>query len=79
MKMSDIENKIQAIGFIVLFVLVIIGCLVGSFVMNNFSDSILGFNVPAVGILAVGEFIWMKVRDTFQKRWSNQEDQRKAE
>lgn len=76
MNISESENRIQVLSIIVLIALAIIGCMVGSFVMNNFSNTMLGFNGPAIGVLAIGELIWMKVRSILQKCWDKQESQR---
>ena len=76
--MSDVEKKIQILDFTVLFVCVIVGCLAGRYVMNNISDSILGFNGTAIGVLAVGELIWLKVRGVLLKRLNKQESQGEA-
>lgn len=76
--MTDTENKIQLLDFIVLFICVFTGCLAGRYVMNHISNSILGFNGPAIGVLVIGELVWLKVRGILQKRWSRQEGQGKA-
>lgn len=60
--MIDVEKKIQLLDFIVLFICVFAGCLAGRYVMRHISNSILGFNVPAIGVLIIGEYVWMKIR-----------------
>lgn len=78
MIMSDVENKIQLLDFIVLFTCIFFGCLAGRYVMNSISYSILGFNGPAIGVLAAGELIWLKARGILLNRWNMQENQGEA-
>lgn len=60
--MSDIEKKVEILDFVVLFALITAGCLAGKIVMDRVSDTILGFNGPAIGILVIGETFWLKIR-----------------
>lgn len=76
--MTETENKIQLFDFIVLFICVFAGCLAGRYVMDHILNSILGFNGPAIGVLVIGELIWLKTRGILQKRWSKQEGQGEA-
>lgn len=77
MIMFDVEKKLGVLDFVVLLGLVIIGCLSGKIAMNNVSNTIVGFNVPAIMILVVGELIWLKAKAKLQERWNKQEGQKK--
>lgn len=58
----DKERKLQVLDITVVIVLFFLACFTGKYVMTYVSDPWLGFNGPALGILAVGEFIWFFVR-----------------
>jgi uncharacterized membrane protein YciS (DUF1049 family) len=66
--MDNTEKKLEILDFVVLFGLIIAGCLAGKFVMSRVLDTILGFNGPAIGVLVCGEIIWMKVRKHLQEQ-----------
>ena len=78
MNMNGTENRIQALNIIVLLALSIIGCIVGSYVMNHISNSMLGFNVPAIGVLVIGELVRVKISGILSKHWNKQEDRSEA-
>lgn len=69
------EKKIQIFDFIIYTCLIFAGCFVGSWVMHSISNTVLGFNGPAIVILLGGELIWSRVRksvvegkDTVEKK-----------
>lgn len=72
--MMDAEKRIQVLDFALLFLLVALGCMLGKFSMTHISNSILGFNIPAIGILVIGELIWVKVRGNLQQRWNKKDE-----
>ncbi len=67
--MDKNERRLQPLDLIVVIVLMTIGCFVGKYVMDNVSDTWIGFNGPALGILAVGELIWWRVRKLLIEHW----------
>lgn len=67
--MQELEKKIQIFDFIVLFLLILAGCVIGKYVMNNTSNSFLGFNGPAITILLGGELLWSRTRRYLVKKW----------
>ena len=67
----DVENKIQLLDFTVLFICIFAGRLAGRSVMNHIANSIIGFNGPAIAVLAVGELIWNRVRYSLIKTLNN--------
>lgn len=75
--MSNTEKKLEFLDFVVLFGLVIVSCLAGNILMSRVSNTILGFNVPAIGVLVIGELVWLKARRMIQDYWNNQEGQEK--
>jgi len=60
-------KKFQMLDFVILMILVFAGCLIGKLVMAQVSDTILGFNIPAIGILVIGELAWLKIREMLVK------------
>ncbi len=58
--MNDFERKRQIIDLTVIIALFVAGCIIGKLVMNIY-DTWLSFNVPAIGILAVGELLWFRL------------------
>lgn len=66
--MLDQEKKLQALDITVIMVLFVIGCMVGKLVMVNISDTWIGFNGPALGIIAIGELIWRRIRKVIERR-----------
>ena len=58
----DKERKLQVLDITVVIILFILACFIGKLVMTHVSDTWLGFNGPALGMLGVGEFIWFFVR-----------------
>lgn len=75
--MLDNEKKIEILDFVVLFGLIIVSCLTGKLVMDRVDNSLLSFNVPAIGVLVVGELIWLKARGMLQERRNVQEGREK--
>ncbi len=63
------EKKIQIFDFIILTCLIFAGCSVGSWVIHSISNTVLGFNGPAISILLGGELIWSRVRKLLIKKW----------
>ena len=72
--MSNSEKKFEILNFIILLGLIAAGCITGKAVMNKVSNTILGFNIPAIGILVVGELVWIKIRRKLQERLNNFEE-----
>lgn len=70
------ETKLQILDMVILMALVLVGCMAGKAMMIHSSDSILGFNIPAIGVLVAGELIWAKVRSILRQRWSEQGEKR---
>lgn len=66
--MLDQEKKLQALDITVIMVLFVVGCMVGKLVMVNISDTWIGFNGPALGIIAIGELIWRRIRKVIERR-----------
>ena len=60
------ERKLQILDITVVVVLFIIACVAGKLVMNEY-DTWISFNGPALGILAVGELIWWRLRKKLNK------------
>lgn len=75
--MSDNEKKLEFLDFVVLFGLIIFSCLLGNILMSRVSNTVLGFNVPAIGVLVVGELVWLKARRMLQDYWNKQKGQEK--
>jgi len=71
MTMSNADKILGILDFIVLFGLITLGCFTGKAVMNTVTDTVLGFNGPAIGVLAFGELIWNAIRKKLQKRWDS--------
>lgn len=65
--MLDTESKMQALDITITIVLFIIACIVGKLVMEK-HDTWISFNGPAIGVLAVGELIWWRVRKRLAMR-----------
>ena len=53
------DSKLLVLDLSVTILLVVIGCAVGKYAMDNISNTWLAFNGPAVGILVGGELIWL--------------------
>jgi hypothetical protein len=66
---TEHERKMQALDITVTILLFIVGCIVGKLVMSHISNTWLDFNGPAIGILAIGELIWWRVRKRIIKKW----------
>lgn len=62
------DRKLQILDIMVVIVLFITACIVGKLVMNVY-DAWRSFNEPALGILAVGELVWWRVRKRIKKKW----------
>lgn len=75
--MENIEKKLEILDFVVLFGLIIVSCLTGKLMMDRVDNSLLSFNVPAIGVLVVGELIWLKVRGKLQENRDKLEDREK--
>lgn len=60
------DGKQQAIDLIVTIAIFIIGCVVGKLIMERYGTWI-SFNGPAIGVFAVGELIWWRVRKRLNK------------
>lgn len=67
--MLEHERKMQALDITVAILVFIIGCVAGKLVMTHVEDTWLAFNGPAIGIIAVGELIWWRVRKRIMKKW----------
>lgn len=65
--MDKNERRLQTLDLIVLIVLMTIGCFAGKYVMENISNTWIGFDGPALGVLAVGESIWWRARKALDK------------
>lgn len=65
--------KLQIIDLTVTIILFSIGCWVGSVVMKS-GNTWIRFNAPAIGILLVGEMIWMLIRKRMVKGWVEKND-----
>lgn len=67
--MYSFEKKMQLADILATIVLFTIACVLGKFSMNCFGGSFLSFNIPAVGIISLGETIWWIIRKRiFQKK-----------
>ena len=62
------DNKMQILDMIVTIVLFAVACILGKLCMNYFGDTWLSFNVPSIGTIAVGEFIWWGIRKQIVKK-----------
>lgn len=58
--MNGNERKLQILDLTVSIVLFVVACIIGKVVLNIY-DTWWAFNVPAIGIVAIGELLWMKV------------------
>lgn len=76
--MENTETKLQIFDMAILMALVLVGCMAGKAVMIRTADSILGFNIPAIGVLVVGELIWSKVRSILRQHWSELGEKRNS-
>ncbi len=64
----DKEKRLQVLDITVVIVLFIVACVAGKVVMIHVSDTWIGFNGPAIGILAVGELVWWRIRKRLIKK-----------
>ena len=69
--MLDKERKLQVLDIVVAVVLFVFGCIVGKLVMIRY-DTWLSFNGPAIGILAIGELIWWRLRKRLIRKWEDE-------
>lgn len=67
--MIEHERKIQALDITVTTLLFVVGCIAGKIMMICASDTWIAFNGPAIGILAIGELIWWRIRKRIKKKW----------
>ena len=58
--MLNNERKLQIIDLTVLIVLFVVACIIGKIVLN-ICDTWWAFSGPAIGIVLLGELLWMKV------------------
>lgn len=58
--MNGNETKLQILDLAISIVLYVVGCAIGKLAMNVI-DSWISFNGSAIGILLVGELLWLKV------------------
>lgn len=65
--MLDYDNKRQIIDFAIIMILLIIGLIAGKLVMGRY-DTWIAFNGTAIGIVAVGELIWWRVKKHLLKK-----------
>ena len=63
------ERKLQALDITVTILLFVIGCVAGKIMMIYASDTWIAFNGPAIGILAIGELVWWRIRKNIKKKW----------
>lgn len=52
----------QILDLTVVIVLFVVGCLAGKAVMDEVSNTWLGFNGPALGVLLIGSGLWFMIR-----------------
>lgn len=67
--MLDKERELQVLDITVVIVLFFVACFTGKYVMTYVSDPWLGFTCPAIGVLAVGELVWWRIRKRLNKKW----------
>lgn len=67
------EWKLQTIDILVTIVLFVIGCFAGKLVMKYYSDTWLGFNGPAIGVVVIGELVWSQIRKSVKKKLEEKE------
>lgn len=67
--MIDEDKRIQVLDIVVVVVLFIVGCIAGKLVMTYVSYTWIAFNGPAIGLVAVGEQIWWRIRRKLIKEW----------
>lgn len=67
---SDNEKKLQILDLTITIIVFIIACIIGKLVMTK-CDTWIAFNGPALGILAVGELVWWRVRKLIVKKWED--------
>lgn len=58
--MNGYERKLQILDLTVSILLFVVGYIIGKLVMNVY-DSWISFNRPAIGIVLLGELLWMKI------------------
>lgn len=59
----------QALDITVTILLFVVGCIAGKIMMIYASDTWIAFNGPAIGILAIGELVWWRIRKNIKKKW----------
>ena len=63
------ERQIQALHITVTILLFVVGCIAGKLIMIYASDIWPAFNGTAIGILGIGELIWLRIRKKLTKKW----------
>jgi len=61
-KLSDSDKNLQIIDIVIALILFILGCNIGKLVTENVADTWIAFNGSVVVVLALGEFIWWRIR-----------------
>ena len=59
--MNSSEKTIQVLDITATIVIFVLSCANGKVCLNHY-DTWLSFNGPALGIIAVGELVWWRVR-----------------
>ena len=67
------ERKLQTIDILATLGLFVIGGFAGKLIMNYYSDTWLGFNGPAIGVVAIGELVWSQIRKSVKKKLEEKE------
>ena len=70
--MLDKERKLQVLDISVVIVVFIVACIASKYITTHVSDTWLRFNGPAIGILAVGELIWWRIRKRLIRKWEDE-------
>jgi len=58
----DCDKKLQIIDIAIAFILYVLGSYIGKLVTENVADTWIAFNGSVVVVLALGEFIWWRIR-----------------
>lgn len=66
------ERKLQILDITVVIVLFILACFIGKLVMTYVANTWFGFNGPTLGILAVGELVWWRIRKRLIRKWKDE-------
>ena len=70
--MIEHERKMQALDITVTILLFVVGCIAGKIMMIYASDTWIAFNGQAIGILAIGELVWWRIRKIIKKKWEEE-------